>query len=132
MKCNTVLKLVNCLNQRYFLLCCMSSDLRDAAILPVGIYLFKVNKRSFRKRCEICLKLTIKTPERRQWRHWRRSGVFIVNFEHISHHFQEFSVVNFEQVNAEWVVLLSLRFISFTNTNYDRFFMYSGFRLLVS
>ena len=32
--------------------------------------------------CEICLKLPIKTPERRQW---RRSGVFIVNFEHISH-----------------------------------------------
>ena len=27
-------------------------------------------------------KLTIETPERR---HWRRSGVFIVNFEHISH-----------------------------------------------
>ena len=28
------------------------------------------------------LKLMIKTPERR---HWRRSGIFIVNFEHISH-----------------------------------------------
>ena len=27
-------------------------------------------------------KLTIKTPGRR---HWRRSGVFIVNFERISH-----------------------------------------------
>ena len=27
-------------------------------------------------------KLTIKTPERRQW---RLSGVFIVNFEHISY-----------------------------------------------
>ena len=27
-------------------------------------------------------KVNIKTPERR---HWRRSGVFIVNFEHISH-----------------------------------------------
>ena len=31
---------------------------------------------------EICLKLTIKTPERH---HWRRSGVFIINFEQISH-----------------------------------------------
>ena len=31
---------------------------------------------------EICSKLTIKTPERRQW---RRSGVFFVNFEHIPH-----------------------------------------------
>ena len=30
---------------------------------------------------EICPKLTIKTPERCQW---RRSGVFIVSFQHIS------------------------------------------------
>ena len=49
---------------------------------PAGIYLFKVNNRNTRTRCEICSKLTINTPERRQW---RRSGVFIVNFEHISH-----------------------------------------------
>ena len=32
--------------------------------------------------CETCSKLTIKIQERRQW---RRSGIFIVNFEHISH-----------------------------------------------
>ena len=31
--------------------------------------------------CEICSKLTIKTPKRRQW---RRFGVFMVNVEHIS------------------------------------------------
>ena len=36
-------------------------------------YMFKVNNRSSRTRCEICSKLTIKTPERRQW---RRSSVF--------------------------------------------------------
>ena len=47
---------------------------------PAGIYLFKVNNRNTRTRCEICSKLTINTPQRRQW---RRSGVFIVNFEHI-------------------------------------------------
>ena len=29
----------------------------------------------------MCQKLTIKSPEQRQW---HRSGVFIVNFEHIS------------------------------------------------
>ena len=29
------------------------------------IYLFKFNHRNTSKRCEICLKLTIKTPERR-------------------------------------------------------------------
>ena len=30
---------------------------------------------------------------------WRRSSVFIVNFEHISHLFPGISVVYFEQVN---------------------------------
>ena len=55
------------------------------------IYLFKVNKISTRKRCEICSKLTIKTPERR---HWRRFGVFIINFEQISHHYLVFLLLN--------------------------------------
>ena len=61
--------------------------------------MFKVNKRNTRTRCEICSKLTIKTPE---GHHWGRSGVFIVNFEHISHRFRV-SNVNFEHVNAGWV-----------------------------
>ena len=39
-----------------------------------------------RARCAICLNVTLKTPERRQWQ-WRRSAAFIVNFEHISHLF---------------------------------------------
>ena len=30
---------------------------------PAGIYLFKVNNRNTRARCEIYSKLTIKTPE---------------------------------------------------------------------
>ena len=47
-----------------------------------GIYQFKVNNRKTRAMSEICLTLTIKTPERR---HWRRSGVFVFNFEQISH-----------------------------------------------
>ena len=47
--------------------------------LLAGIYMLKVNGKNTRARCEICSKLTIKTPER------RRSGVFIVNFEHVSH-----------------------------------------------
>ena len=33
---------------------------------PAGIYLVKVNNKNPRTRCEICSKLTIKTPERRQ------------------------------------------------------------------
>ena len=56
---------------------------------PVGIYMFKVN-RNTRTRCEICSKLTIKTPEQHQW---RRSFVFIVNFEHISHFALEFPLL---------------------------------------
>ena len=38
-----------------------------------------LNKKSG-KNFEICLKLTIKNPERRQW---RRSTVFIVNFKRV-------------------------------------------------
>ena len=37
------------------------------ALIPAGIYLLKVNNKNTRTRCEICSKLTIKTPERRQW-----------------------------------------------------------------
>ena len=46
------------------------------------------------QRCEICSNLAIKT---------RRFGVFIVNFEHISHLRSSVSVVTFEKVNAGWV-----------------------------
>ena len=55
---------------------------RSKEYYPAGIYVPKVNIRNTRTKCEICLKLTIKTSERR---HWRRSDVFIVIFEHISH-----------------------------------------------
>ena len=47
-----------------------------------GIYLPKVNNRDTITRCEICSKLTIKTPERHQWHCY---DVLIVNFEHVSH-----------------------------------------------
>ena len=50
---------------------------------PGNIYLLKIN-RNTKKMCEICSKLTTKTLERRQW---CRFGVFIVNFEYISHLF---------------------------------------------
>ena len=43
---------------------------------PASNYMFKVNNRNTRTRCEICSKLTIKTPERRH-----------------------------EQVNARWVMM---------------------------
>ena len=61
---------------------------------PTSNYMFKVNNRNTRTRCEICSKLTIKTQELRQW---GRSGVFIVHFEHILH---LVLIVNFELVNT--------------------------------
>ena len=68
---------------------------------PATIYLFKVNNRNIRKRCQTCSKLTIKTPERS---HRRRSGVFIVIF--LTYFLPLFSVstVDFEQVNVSWVI----------------------------
>ena len=54
-------------------------DGQKTLTLPADIYLLKVNYRNTRTKCEIFSKLIIKTPER------RRSDVFIVNFEDISH-----------------------------------------------
>ena len=69
---------------------------------PAGIHLLRVNNEKTRAMCEICLKLTIKAPQQRlpyplkttenlwfsdvfRGYRRRRSGVFIVNFEQISH-----------------------------------------------
>ena len=49
-------------------------------IYPANIYLLKVTIETIEKG-QIYSTLTIKTPE---WCQWRRSGVFIVNFEYIS------------------------------------------------
>ena len=57
-------------------------------IYLADIYLFKISNRNTSTRCEICSKLTIKTPERY---HWRCSSVFMVNFE---------------QVNAGWLPII--------------------------
>ena len=62
----------------------------------------KVNNRNTRARWEICLKLTIKTPERDQL---HRSGVFIKNFEHISHLVLVFLSIT---LNMELLVRLTL------------------------
>ena len=65
---------------------------------PVGNFLLKVNNINTRARCELFSKLTVKTPERRQW---RRSGVFIVNFEHFTP-CSSVCIVNFEHVITDW------------------------------
>ena len=46
------------------------------------------------EKSEICSMLTIITPE---WRHWRRSGALIVNFEQISYFFLEFLLLTFNK-----------------------------------
>ena len=61
---------------------------------PAGNYMFKVNNRNSKTGCEICSRLTIKTPERH---HCGRSGVFIVNFDHISHLFVVFLLMSFSR-----------------------------------
>ena len=67
--------------------------------VPANIYLFKVNiknNRSARKRCEICSKLTIKTPEQHQ-RH--RSGVLLLT----SNIFQTFIFFTLSKILFAWV-----------------------------
>ena len=77
--------------------------------------MFKVNNRNTRKRCELCSKLTVKTPERR---HWRHSGVFIVNLEHFRP-CSSVSIVNIEQVNTGWVnyIRYNLKTLTLTQSN---------------
>ena len=70
--------------------------------LLVNIYLFKVNSSNIRKKVWYYSRLTIKTPEQR---HWRCSGVFIANFEHISHLFLVLLFFNFKHVR--WELLLA-------------------------
>ena len=54
---------------------------------PAGNYMFKVNNRNTRTRCEMYSKLTIKIPERRLLR-------LLMTFV---------SIVYFERINAGWV-----------------------------
>ena len=65
---------------------------------PAGIYVLKVNDENARSLCEICSKLTIKILEQRQW---CRSGVFVVNFEQISHIFLVFPLLNLNLLRSQ-------------------------------
>ena len=47
--------------------------------------MLKFNNINITKRCEICSKIIIKTPEQG---HWCRSGVFTVDFEPVSNLFE--------------------------------------------
>ena len=52
--------------------------------IPTAIYCFKVNNGNMKTICKTCSNITMKKLEKRQK---RCSGIFIVNFEHISHIF---------------------------------------------
>ena len=70
-----------------------SLKLKPSKHVPV-----KVNNRNTRKSCEICSRLTTKTPEQCQW---RRSSVFIVNVGHTLYLFSDFHCC-FEQIIVRW------------------------------
>ena len=63
---------------------------------PAGNYMFRVKKRSTSTKCKICLKLTIKTAERRQW---------CLNIWTFFTPCSSVSTVNFEQENAGGEIL---------------------------
>ena len=74
--------------------------MRKLRHFSVDIYLSKAKDRNTRTDCEICLKLTMKTPERS---HRCRSDVFIVNFENIFTPCSSIFIVHFECGIAGWV-----------------------------
>ena len=124
-----------CLLWIYFTACSsvsiVNSEQVNAGWIPLGKYLFKVNirdtgtmpwpsrnlhtqghNRITRTMCEICSKLTIKTPEQRQWRlcfHcwlWIRKCLYLNAY--ICLHLRHFScvfTVDFERGNAGWGTL---------------------------
>ena len=49
---------------------------------PTGACFFEINNINTRKRWKICSKLTLKTPRQHPW---RRSCLFVVNVDQISH-----------------------------------------------
>ena len=94
-----------------------------------SIYLLKVNNRN--TMCEICSKLTIKTPE---WRH-ALFQCFIVNFEHViagweGSHFCTKRKLKFLSIFLTGYLMLGSSFIWFcrSRSTYHRFFIAIPFR----
>ena len=87
---------------------------------PANIYLFKINIRNTKKKCEICSKLTIEAPE-------RLSTVFFVNFRCFLHLFLLFLLLtlNKTQLNASWV--LPYQLINAETTNCCNYVLYKNF-----
>ena len=74
------------------------SNEKKISPFQINIYLFKVNNRNTGKKCEICLKLTVKTSERRHY-------VVLVSLLLTLNIFRTLSCVSvyFEKVNSCWV-----------------------------
>ena len=51
-------------------ICVAVKDSAKTRKCPVGIYLFNVNNENTKTMCEICSKLAVKAPERRQYIVW--------------------------------------------------------------
>ena len=52
--------------------------------IPAANYMFKVDNRNTRTRCQICSKLTMKTPERRQiYKNYQNFHCFIYSNENL-------------------------------------------------
>ena len=66
-------------NMFYQLFTC---SMPHCSVFPANIYLFKVNNKNTRKKLWNMFKVNNKNNRAASW---LRSGVFIVNFEHISH-----------------------------------------------
>ena len=69
-------------NSRFFLRCFTSFNLLIIPQPAVTFTCLKLTIETLEQGVKICSKLAMKTPERRYWGHY---GIFIVNFEHISH-----------------------------------------------
>ena len=74
------------INKAFTRLYILGNNIYTRSNFLANIYLLLVTNGNTSKRCEICSKLTMKTPE-------RLSTFFIVSFEHISHLFLVFSLL---------------------------------------
>ena len=86
----------------------------------------KLTIETLEQRCEICSKLSIKTTERR-----RRSGVFNVNFEHISHLVPVFLWLTLNMKLLAGLELVTLMNV-FKKRNHPKVFINNCFLLITS
>ena len=95
----------------------------------VSIYLFKASSGNIKTLCGIWSELIIKTPERRQRRHF---GVFIVNFERTLHLFLVFLLFNKTQfcrlVEVLWWWHPSKKYERFLHRTKNWFMLNDAFR----